>query len=278
MRKEIESNSFLKDVKKYEIGVEDLDNGNKLYGNLFIRNTKIKFKGKNNILFIDGEVNLSDSSIEFRGDNNIVYICESDDILTIDLKVYNNSVFYMGKDCWINRGIKIVVSEETNVFFGNDCLISYDTCIRTGDPHLLYDCNTKKRINLSKSVYVGDHVWIGQHVYFLKGVQIGSGAIVGAMTLLSSKKYRSNCCFGGNPVKCIKENVFFLKDNCHKFMEEEREKYQKYDSDEFIYCEDKNVISFDDIERNLVSKENSEKIKFLNEISNNKNKNRFYIK
>lgn len=57
-----------------------------------------------------------DSSIEFRGDNSIVYICETKDVITLDLKVYNNSVFYMGYENCTNKGIKIVVSEQTNVF------------------------------------------------------------------------------------------------------------------------------------------------------------------
>jgi len=43
----------------------------------------------------------------------------------------------MGKETWINKGLKVVVSEQTNVFFGNDSLISYDTCIGQ-EIHILF--------------------------------------------------------------------------------------------------------------------------------------------
>lgn len=265
-------------MEKYKIKEEEIKKGNEFFGDLYLDNCNVKFQGKNNILFINGKLTLKDSNIEFRGDNSIIYICETDDIITLDVKVYNNSTFYVGENIWINKGIKIVISEETNVFFGRDCLISYDTCIRTGDPHLLYDCNTLERINQSKSVYVGDHVWIGQHAYILKGAKVGSGTTFGAMSLLSGKKYYSNCCYGGNPAKLIKKDVFFIKDDCHRFTKKEKEEYQKYDGKEFIYEVDNNTLSFESIEESLNNLSIKEKLTFLDNITNNQNKNRFCIK
>lgn len=264
-------------MEKYKMNDLQKENGNKLYGDLYIRNTNIKIEGKNNIIYINGNVFLENSSIEFRGDNSLIYICETDDKLNIDVKIYNNSTFYMGKNNWTNKGIKIVISEETNVFFGNDNLISYDTCIRTGDPHILYDAKTHKRINPSRSVYIGDHVWIGQHVYFLKGAQIGSGSVIGAMSLVGSKKYKSNCAYGGNPIKKLKENIFFLKDDCHRFTKKEKEEYGFYKEDTYIYEKSNETLNFDDIEKDLNNLSVEERVNYLNNITDNKNKNRFYI-
>lgn len=119
-----------------------IDDNNKIVGNINLDNSNIKFIGKNNILYVDNGITLVNSSIEFRGDNSLVYLCKTNDKLTIDVKIYNNSTLYFGKNMWINKGIKIVISEETNVFFGCDCLVSYDTCIRTGDPHIIYVIDT----------------------------------------------------------------------------------------------------------------------------------------
>ncbi len=86
---------------------------------------------------------------------------------------------------------------------------------------------------------------------FLKGVQVGSGAILGTMALMSSKKYRSNCSYGGNPAKLIRENVFFLKDDCHRFLDEDIEKYSIYENNDYIFENDDITLSFDDIEYKL---------------------------
>ncbi len=264
-------------MEKYEMLDTELERGNKLVGNLKVINSKITFKGKNNILLINGDLTLVNSAIEFRGDNSLIYLCGTFDKITLDIKVYHNSTCYFGEDVWINRGIKIVISEETNVFFGRECLISYDTCIRTGDPHLVYDVDSKKRINVSKSVYVGDHVWIGQDVMILKGAMIGSGSIIGAKSLVTGKKYKSNASYGGNPVKLVKDNVFFLRDNCHYFKSDDTLESTEYNSDDYIYSNDGKQISFDVIEHNLRTLSIEERITYLNDITDNKDKNRFYI-
>ena len=41
------------DVEKFVLNESDFE-GNKLYGDLYLENSKIKFSGKNNIIFIDG--------------------------------------------------------------------------------------------------------------------------------------------------------------------------------------------------------------------------------
>lgn len=183
----------------------------------------------------------------------------------------------MGKETWINKGLKVVVSEQTNVFFGNDSLISYDTCIRTGDPHLIYDCTSYKRINKSRSIYVGDHVWIGQHVMLLKGAKIGSGTVIGAMSLVSGKIYNSNCIYAGNPIRKVKENIFFLRDNCHRFLDEDIKQHEYYEKDDFIYEKTSDNLLFDEIEHNLKTLKVEDKINYLKDITNNANKNRFAI-
>ena len=230
-----------------------IDDNNKIVGNINLDNSNIKFIGKNNILYVDNGITLVNSSIEFRGDNSLVYLCKTNDKLTIDVKIYNNSTLYFGKNMWINKGIK------------------------TGDPHIIYDINTRKRVNHSKSVYIGDHVWIGQHVMILKNTMIGSGSVIGAMSLVTNKKYSSNGVYAGTPAKKIRSDIFFIKDDCHRFLDDDIDRYEYNYSNDFIYDKDNTTISFNDIEKNLRCLSIEDRIKYLNDISSNMSKNRFYI-
>ncbi len=261
----------------YRLTLEEEKRNNKIIGDLFVLNTDIKFIGNNNIIYVNGSVSLVNSNIYFRGNNSLIYICNTDDKLTLDIKMYNNSVLYFGEDMWINRGIKIVISEQNNVFFGRDCLVSYDICLRTADPHLIYDTGTYKRINNGKSIYVGDHVWLGQHVFVLKNATIGSGSIFGAFSVVTGKKYSSNVSYAGNPSRKIRDNVFFLKENSHYFADKEIEEFSLYPHDDYIYEKDDKTLSFEKIEEDLNRFSVKEKIEYLTDITNNKSKNRFFI-
>ena len=79
--------------------------------------------------------------------------------------------------------------------------------MRTADPHLIYNIVDNQRINHSRSIYIGDHVWIGQNAMILKGSSIHSGSVIGAMSLVAGKTIHSNSCWGGNPVRMLKENI-----------------------------------------------------------------------
>ena len=195
----------------------------------------------------------------------------------MDIKLYNNSTIYFGKNIWINKGFKIVISEQTNLFFGNNCMIAPECCIRSADPHIIYDINTKKRINQSKSIFIGDNVWIAQRVMILKNTRIGSGAVIGAMSLVTNKEYKSNTIYGGSPARKIKEGIFFIHDDCHRFLDEDIKKYEYKDTDKYIYTRDNTTIKFEDIENNLRGTSIKNRVDYLNNITLNNDKNRFYI-
>ena len=253
------------------------EKNNKIIGNINLDNSKVKFTGSNNILYINDEITLVNSSIDFRGDNSLVYLCKTAEKITVDIKLYNNSTIYFGKNIWINKGVKIVISEQTNLFLGNNCMIAPECCIRSADPHIIYDINTKKRINQSKSIFIGDHVWIGQGIMVLKNAMVGSGAVIGAKSLITNKKYNSNTIYGGSPAKKIKEGIFFIHDDCHRFLDEDIEKYEYNDTDKYIYNRDGTTTEFEDIENNLRGASIKDRIDYLDKITLNNDKNRFYI-
>lgn len=257
-----------------------LKDNNMFFGQypVFKENTKIIFKGENNIFFCENNVVLENSSIVFSGNNSVVYLSKSKRVYKINLALRNNSVFYSGSDNYFNKAMEIIISEQKNVFLGSDGLFSYNICLRVADPHIVYSCKTKQRLNMSKSIYIGDHVWIGQDALILKGTQIGSGSIIGARAVVTGKKIQSNTSWGGVPAKQIANDVFFTNAVVHWYCDKETQESMYLESDKFIYNKDSCQIRFDDIEKNLENlKIAKEKLKYLEEISEHIDKNRFYL-
>ena len=124
--------------------------------------------------------------INFNADNSLIYFSKNSHSYRVNISIYNNSTCYFGKNIYFNDVCTFILSEEKNIFLGDNCLISLNVWFRVADPHLIYCSKSKKRLNFSKSIYVGDHVWIGQNATILPGVHIGDGAIIGANSVIGS--------------------------------------------------------------------------------------------
>lgn len=209
---------------------------NQLFGAPKLVNTTITFHGKGNILYCQKGVKLMNSALNFMGDHSIIFLCANRGGYLLGIQIYHNSVVYIGADNYmVNGRVNISVSEQQNVLIGNDGMYSFDCWLRTADPHLLYDSNTHKRINYSKSILIGDHVWLGQHVYILKGSTLGSGCIVGAGGIVSGKTLESNAVYAGNPVKRVRQDVFFTGACVHAYQEEDTRLSSDMETDDYIY-------------------------------------------
>ncbi|MBQ2841732.1 MAG: acyltransferase [Clostridia bacterium] len=255
-----------------------LENGNRIMGICpEMNNSSVTFSGKNNILFCSEGVKLANSSINFKADNSIVYLCAGKHDYKLNLTLYNDSVFYSGKDCYFNGVLTVALSERKHFVMGNDCLLSFGIWIRNADPHLIYDADTRERINPTKSIFIGDHVWLGQSAMILKGTEIESGSIIGAMSVVSGKKIPHNSSWAGNPAKKIRDKIFWEGSCVHAWTDEKTKNSMHYDNDCYIYSHTpEEYISFEEIDRKLdAAIPASEKLDFLDSLSENNNKNRF---
>lgn len=259
---------------------DDVDDNKIIHGdinNIEFEQSSITFNGSNNIIVIEDGVKMKNCMLKINGENTLFYLSKSKHWYYLDITGNNNTAVYFGKNCFLNGRLVGVTSERQNIFIGNDGLFSYGITLRTADPHLVFDAQTKRRINHSASVLLGDHVWLGQGAMLLKGTQVGSGSIIGAATVCAGKKVPSNASYAGNPARPLKQGVFFTKKCVHQWTEETTAENEIDDTDEWIYNRDKHTVSLADVDEALKKCKSAEEK--LSYIQNGlpKGKNRFYI-
>lgn len=262
--------------------VDDIEylNDNQVIGNLKLDNASIEFKGKGNVLYCTELISLKNCKLRFTGNNSLIYFDENKEPFSINIRVGNDSVFYIGKQCFFNKTSYFYATERKNVIIGNECLMSFGVYLRTSDPHLIYDVETKKRLNFSKSILIGDHVWIGQNALLLKNTVIGSGTIIGGNSVVSGKKLSSNTIYAGNPVKKRKSGVFYKNPmSTHDYDLEKEKNSEIFDSDDYCYEQDEHTVDLEQIDKQLQQLHTvSEKIEYIQkELTNYQYKNRFFI-
>ena len=109
-----------------------------------MENSKIRFTGKNNILYCEPDVHLVNSNLHFDASNSVIYLSSNKHKYKTNITVFNNCTCYIGNDCYFNGVINIICSEEKNVFIGRQSLAAFGIWIRTADPHLVYSVQKKE--------------------------------------------------------------------------------------------------------------------------------------
>ena len=254
---------------------------NRIEGNPEITNSKISFKGINNILFCEGNVKITNANFAFEGNNSIVYLSSAmNSQYSFTLIIYNNSTFFIGKEGNLANPVNINIQESQNVIIGAECSLSSGVNIRTADIHPIYDNKTMQRVNPAQSVFIGDHVWIGHLAYISRGVKIGSGAIVDNYSFVPhNARIHSNSLVVGNPVRVEKDNVFFTKEFLGYHTAEDSLNTQDYKSDVFIYeFVNQETLNLNQIDKILKGLSVEERLEFIQKLFvRNKRKNRFAI-
>lgn len=96
-----------------------------------------------------------------------------------EVKYNNRKHIYIGKGTYINGG-RLITGNKSNIYIGENCLISYDVHIRT----ISHNYKDRKLINLQghweQDIVIEDDVWIGYGAQIMPGVRIGKGAVIGA--------------------------------------------------------------------------------------------------
>lgn len=172
-----------------------------------MKKTRIVFNGKNNKLIIDKDVRLFNCNFFILGENNTIIIGEKSILNNCDFWMEDNDNYIkLGASTTINGTTQIACIEGCRVIIGNDCMLSSEISIRTGDSHSIID-NEGARINSSKDVMIGNHVWIGTRCIINKGTIIRDNSIVGAGAVVTKVFNESNIIIAGNPARIIRNDI-----------------------------------------------------------------------
>ena len=82
----------------------------------------------------------------------------------------SNNEIYLGAGTTTTDKVDISAIEGMRVYIGEDCMISSDIYMATGDGHSVCNCDCAHRINASRDILIGNHVWIGTRVIIGKGL------------------------------------------------------------------------------------------------------------
>lgn len=175
---------------------------------LLMKKVTIKLGGRNNRLIIGEGVEVSHCEIRIDGENNLVEIGARTRFSSgkIYLRHTAGQHIRIGVDTTV-EGAYLLIDEAASIDIGNDCMLSTDILIRTGDKHSIIDVESGKRINPSRDVCIADRVWIGRDVQILKGTVLHQETVVGACSLVSKAFDEGNCVVAGVPAKIVKRGV-----------------------------------------------------------------------
>lgn len=176
----------------------------------------------NGSIQIDGPVTRGMISIGFgrigifdRHNSRSIWLVAGRVVFKGSAKIGHGSKLSVGGRGRLVLGDRFTISAEstivtnTNVEIGNNVLFSWDIFLADTDFHSIKN-EGGEIINADNPVVIGDDVWVGCRSLILKGSKIPSGTIVAAgTTITSTVRYGKNSIVGGNPVRPLKENVFW---------------------------------------------------------------------
>lgn len=126
------------------------------------------------------------------------------------LNVTNLGEIVIGNGNIFMNDFNIQAVKNSSIKIGSDCIISWNVKILSGNSHSIFDLKNKKKYineNRKQVIEIGNHVWLGMDVSILSGTELKKGSIVGAGSVVTGRKFPSNCIVAGNPAKIIKKDV-----------------------------------------------------------------------
>ena len=129
-------------------------------------------------------------------------------------------------NCYLGTGIRLNIAEsgtlifghrvnitacsaidcQTEISFGDNCLVSWDNLFIDGDHHNIFD-REGRLTNPPRNILVGKNVWVGCRCLILKGTTIADNCVIAAGSLLNGAYTIPNAIIAGSPAKTVKENI-----------------------------------------------------------------------
>lgn len=181
-----------------------------------LRQYRLTLSGDNNILKLNDFKGHAIVYISIDGDNSFFEIGKGN-IINNDLSInywntadqrVNNSSIIIGNDNFFNGSNNVIISPlHTKVLIGDDNLFAGSIAIWGRNDHIVYDINTRQRLNLDKDIFIGDKNWIGQNTTFLPGGLVSSNSVVGYGSLINKRFIKNNVLIAGVPAEIKREEI-----------------------------------------------------------------------
>ena len=170
---------------------------------------KIFINGSNNEIIIGDMSSLFGVQINIHGSGNSIRFGKRNFLNGAVFCIEDNkNTIQTGEHTYIYNNTEISAIESTAVCIGDDCLLSGNIMIRTGDSHVIMDKNSGERLNHSADIQISDHVWIGNGCKVLKGAKVGRHCVVATGAIITSTtNYCENAVLAGIPAKVTKEDI-----------------------------------------------------------------------
>ena len=176
---------------------------------LFTR-TQIRICGNDNQIRIGDECRLHDLKIIMSGSSlhlDIAPGCR----LRGKIKLEDaGSAVSIGPGTTMENGY-LGAYEGTRISIGNDCMISDQVGVRTGDMHSLVAADTGARLNPAQDVVIDSHVWLCRGATVMKGCQIGAHSVLGAYSVLTGPLPAGVLAVGA-PAKVIRTGISWRRE------------------------------------------------------------------
>ena len=173
-----------------------------------MKKVTIKLGGRNNRLVLGEGAEISHCEIRLDGEDNLIEIGPRTRFSSgkIYLRHTRGQHIRIGADTTV-EGAYLLIDEAASIEIGEDCMLSTDILIRTGDKHSIIEVASGARINPSRDVKIADRVWIGRDVQILKGTVLHPETVVGACSLVSKAFDEGHCVVAGVPAKIVKRGI-----------------------------------------------------------------------
>ena len=191
-------------------GLEVIQGGD----DIILSRIRVRQNGSNNKIYIGKGVRLINCLIWISGSNNEINIGDGCSLCGTNFYIENdNNRIWIGEKTTTTDKVDICVIEGTKVHIGEDCMISSDIYMATGDGHSVCNFDCTHRTNVSKDIVIGNHVWIGTRVIIGKGVKIGDNSIVAAGSVCNASiNVMNNTIIGGNPATTVKKDINWVRE------------------------------------------------------------------
>ena len=170
----------------------------------------VQVSGNCNLILINSGTVLKKARLFIHGNHNKIII--NQDSLLEGTYIHiedNNCLIQIGTNTYVGPSHLACSEDGKTIIIGNECMLSSNIFVRTGDSHSIID-NNGNRINTAESILIDDHCWIGEGAKILKGVTLQKDTIVASGSIVTHS-FPSNVILAGNPARIIKENVSWDK-------------------------------------------------------------------